>query len=66
MRQPNIIHNLFHLCLHLLLWQALQTGVEPDVFLHCQPGLQQTTQFTKMQEDANVQNLVVDIEILTY
>lgn len=39
MRQSNIIHNLFHFSLHLLLWQAFQTGVEPDVFLNCQPEL---------------------------
>ncbi len=50
MRQSDIIHNLFHLSLHLLLCQPLQTGVEPDVFFHCQPGLQQTK---KSQNDQN-------------
>ena len=36
-RQSDIVHNLFHLCLHLFLGQPLQTAVEPDVFLDCQP-----------------------------
>lgn len=41
-RQTDVVDDLLHLCLHLLLRQALQTGVEPNVLLHCQPGLQQT------------------------
>lgn len=51
MRQSDIVHNLFHLSLHLLLCQPLQTGIEPDVFLDCQPGLKQTN---KSQNDQNM------------
>ena len=40
-RQPDIVHDLLHLSLHLLLRQPLQTAVEPDVFLNRQPGSQQ-------------------------
>lgn len=43
-RQSDVVHNLFHLGLHFLVRQPLQTGVEPDVFLHRQPGLRQTNQ----------------------
>lgn len=39
-RQADIVDNLLHLSLHLLLRQALQPGIEPNVLLHRQPGLQ--------------------------
>lgn len=39
-RQADVVDNLLHLSLHLLLRQALQSGVEPNVLLHRQPGLQ--------------------------
>lgn len=63
-RQSDIIHNLFHLSLDLLLWQALQTGVEPDVFLHCQPGLQQIAQLPKTRGYRHAKKSVLDIELL--
>lgn len=50
MRQSDIIHNLFHFRFHLLLWQAFQTGVEPDVFLNCQPELHQTNNCLNYQK----------------
>lgn len=39
-RQTDVVDDLLHLCLHLLLREALQTGVEPNVLLHRQPGIQ--------------------------
>ena len=41
-RQADVVDDLLHLCLHLVLRQALQTGVEPDVLLYGQPAPDQT------------------------
>lgn len=50
-RQSDIIHDVLHLGLHLLLRQPLQTSVEPDVFLHRQPGFTVNQQIKQLPKE---------------
>lgn len=49
-RQSNIVHDLIHLSLHLLLRKPLKTGVKPDVLLDSQPRSNQVGYHTLFEE----------------
>ena len=50
MRQADVVDDLLHLSLHLLLRQTLQTGIEPDVLLHRQPGTEEEEEEEEEEE----------------
>lgn len=54
-RQADVVDDLLHLSLHLLLRQTLQTGIEPDVLLHRQPGAEEEEEEEK-EEDTRARN----------
>lgn len=45
-RQTDIHCHLLHLLFHLLFWQSFEPCIEPDVFLHSQPGEEEQAQGT--------------------
>lgn len=66
MRQADVVDDLLHLSLHLLLRQTLQTGIEPDVLLHRQPETEEEEEEEDTREEKKQTQPVINKQLQSY